>query len=527
MSGLEGSPVTDCDYIVAGGGTAGCVIASRLSEDPGTRVLLLEAGSAELVPAMMVPDAWPGLVGSAADWGGVTTPQADAGPLPYPRGRGLGGSGAINAMAHVRGHRAVYDAWAAGGAAGWGYADLLAYFKRSEHAEGRDPALRGTGGPVRVAPVPETGRHPAAAAFAEALCALGCPVTGDLSGSRQEGVAWPDLAIWEARRVSPADAYLLPAVSRPNLTVLGGCLVTRLLIRGGRCAGAAYLRDGVPRQARASAEVIVCAGAVGSPQLLMLSGIGPAEHLRGAGIDPVADLPGTGANLQDHPVAMACYASAVALPRSRHNHGETYSALSSPLAGAWPDLHVFPILLPVAPPGLQAPARGFALVAAAVAPDSRGTVRLASASPLDAPLIDPGLLREPRDIERLETGLAMIRQAAAGAAFARLGVTEAHPGPGVRAGELRAWIRRTVSSYYHPAGTCRIGPGTDQGAVVDPELRVHGITGLRVADASVMPLVPNAHPNATVLAIAERAADLIAGWCFPGYTSAPGRTSGH
>jgi choline dehydrogenase len=518
MSGLEGSPVTDYDYIVAGGGTAGCVLAARLSEDPGTRVLLLEAGSAELVPAMMVPDAWPDLVGSAADWSGTTTPQADAGPLPYPRGRGLGGSGAINAMAHVRGHQAVYDAWAVGGAAGWAYADLLPYFKRSEHAEGRDPALRGTGGPVRVAPVPETSRHPAAVALAEALCALGCPVTGDLSGRQQEGVAWPDLAIWEGRRVSPADAYLLSAMSRPNLTVLDGCLVTRLLIGGGRCAGAEYLRDGVQQQARASAEVIVCAGAVGSPQLLMLSGIGPAEHLRGVGIDPVADLPGTGANLQDHPVAMACYASAVPLPRSKYNHGETYSALSSPLAGAWPDLHVFPILLPVAPPGLQAPAGGFALVASAVAPDSRGSVRLASASPLGAPLIDPGLLRDPGDIERLETGLAMIRRAAAGTAFARLGVTEAHPGPGVRAsGELRAWIRRTVSSYYHPAGTCRIGPGTDLGAVIDPELRVHGIAGLRVADASVIPVIPNAHPHATVLAIAERAAGLIAGHRCPGH----------
>ncbi|MGH3292403.1 MAG: GMC family oxidoreductase [Trebonia sp.] len=519
--------MTAYDYIVAGGGTAGCVLAARLSEDPEAMVLLLEAGGAELVPAMMVPDAWPDLVGSAADWGGTTTPQADAGPLPYPRGRGLGGSGAINAMAHVRGHASVYDAWAAGGAPGVGYADLLPYFKRSEHAEGRDPVLRGAGGPVRVGPVPETSRHPAAVALAEALCALGCPVTGDLSGRRQEGVAWPDLAIAGGRRVSPADAYLLPAMSRPNLTVLGGCLVTRLLIRDGRCTGAEYLRDGVQQQARASAEVIVCAGVVGSPQLLMLSGIGPADHLRGTGIDPVADLPGTGANLQDHPVAMASYASAVALPRSRYNHGETYSALSSPLAGAWPDLHVFPILLPVAPPGLQAPAGGFALVASAVAPDSRGSVRLASASPLDAPLIDPGLLREPGDLERLETGLAMIRRAAAGAAFSRLGVSEAHPGPGTRSGELRAWIRRTVSSYYHPAGTCRIGPGTDPGAVVDPELRVHGITGLRVADASVTPVIPNAHPNATVLAIAERAAGLIAGRRFPSPAPAQAAVRGH
>jgi choline dehydrogenase len=224
---------------------------------------------------------------------------------------------------------------------------------------------------------------------------------------------------------------------------------------------------------------------------------------------------------------MASYASAVRLPRSKYNHGETYSALSSPLAGAWPDLHVFPILLPVAPPGLQAPAGGFALVASAVAPDSRGSVRLASADPLGAPLVDPGLLREPRDIERLEAGLSMIRQAAAGAAFARFGVTEAHPGPEVRGADVWAWIRRTVSSYYHPAGTCRIGPGTDQDAVTDPELRVHGISGLRVADASVMPLVPNAHPNATVLAIAERAAGLIAGRRSPSHAPAPAVSRGH
>jgi choline dehydrogenase len=510
MNGQERNLVTDYDYVIAGGGTAGCVLAARLSQDPGSRVLLLEAGSAEIFPGMTVPGAWPALVGSAADWGGTTVAQADAGPLPYPRGRGLGGSGAINAMAHMRGHRAVYDAWEAGGAVGWGHAGLLPYFKRSETAPGRDPGLRGTCGPVRVAPVRRTGRHPAADLFATALTTPWHPASDDLSGADQEGVAWPDLAIAEGRRVSPADAYLLPALGRPNLTVQAGALVTRLTVRGGRCAGVEYTRAGNAERANTAAEVIVCAGAVGSPQLLMLSGIGPAGHVRGLGISAEADLPGVGGNLQDHPVAMACYVPPAPLPASRHNHGETYAALSSPLAAGWPDLHLFPVLLPVTPPGHPARA-GFALVAAVMAPDSRGTVRLASADPRAPPLADPGFLREAADTARLEAGLTIIGDAVR-VPFASRGIAETCPGPGIRdRGDLRAWIRRTVSSYYHPAGTCAIGPRPDDGAVVDAELRVHGIDGLRVADASVMPLIPNAPLHATVLAVAERAADLIAG----------------
>ena len=503
----ECNPVTEYDHIVVGGGTAGCVVAARLTQDAGTRVLVLEAGSSERTQAMIVPDAWPQLLGTSADWAGVTTGQAEAGPVAYPRGRALGGSGAINAMAHVRGHRAVYDGWAA---VGWGFADLLPYFRRSEHAAGRDPALRGTEGPVRVAPVPEAGRHPVARAFAEALGQIGCPVTEDLSGPRQEGAAWVDLAIDGGQRVSPADAYLRPVLDRPNLTVEAGCLVTRLHVTRGRCAGVSYVRDGAPAQAQASGEVIVCAGAVGSPQLLMLSGIGPAGPLRALGIDPVADIAEVGENLQDHPIVKASYAASSPLPRSKYNHGEMYAALRSPLAGAYPDLHLFPILLPIAPAGCQPPAAGHVLVASAMTPDSRGSVKLASPDPREAPLVDPGFLRDGRDLDRLEAGLLMIRQAAASAAFSRAQTAEVWPGTDVRTrAGLRDFIRRTVDSYHHPVGTCRMGP--DAGAVVDTELRVRGITGLRVADASVMPAIPNAHPAATVLAIAERAADLIGG----------------
>jgi choline dehydrogenase len=504
--------VTEFDYIIIGAGTAGCVLAARLSEDPGTGVLLLEAGSPARTRAMTVPDAWPELLGTAADWADLTTAQADAGPVAYPRGRALGGSGAINAMAHLRGHQAVYDSWAAAGAPGWGYADLLPYFRRSEHTGGRDPALRGTTGPVRVAPVPEPARHPVAAAFAAALTAAGCPATEDLSGPRQEGVAWADLAIAGGQRVSPAGAYLTPARHRPNLAVQAGCLVTRLQVQQGRCTGVSYLRDGTPAQARTGGEVIVCAGAIGSPQLLLLSGLGPAGQLRVLGISPVADLPGTGENLQDHPIALACYASRSALPRSRHNHGEVYAAVRSELAGAYPDLHLFPILLPAAPAGRQPPAAGYALVAAAVAPDSRGQVRLATADPQAAPVINPGFLHDQRDLDRLEAGLAIIRQATATAAFDPVRAAEAWPGPDVRTrAGLRDYIRGTVGSYYHPAGTCRMGPDADAGAVVDLQLRVRGITGLRVADASVIPVIPNAPLNATVLAIAEKAARLIGG----------------
>ena len=496
------------DYVGAGGGTAGCVVAARLSEDPAASVLLLEAGSAERTRAMTVPNAWPENEGSAADWAYMTTGQADAGPVAYPRGRALGGSGAINAMTHLRGHRGGYDEWAAGGAPGWGFAELLPYFRRTERADGRDPALRGTDGPVRVAPVPEEDRHPVARALAAALHGAGCPVTDDLSGATQEGVAWVDLAIHAGERVSPADAYLRPVTGRPNLIVAAGCLVTRLDVRRGRCTGVSYIRDGQPARAQASAEVILCAGAVGSPQLLMLSGIGPAALLRELGIEPVADVAGVGQNLQDHPLVLVSYATSAPLPPSFYNHGEIYAALRSGLAGNWPDLHLFPILLPLAPAGCQPPPAGYALVAAVVAPDSRGSVRLASADPQAPPLIDPGFLREERDLDRMAEGVALVRRAGAGPEFARVREAEVWPGPGVRTDAgLRAFIRRAVGSYYHPAGTCRMGTGA--GAVVDPDLRVHGVAGLRVADASVMPTIPNANTNATVLAIGERAADLI------------------
>jgi choline dehydrogenase len=501
--------VQEYDYIVVGAGTAGCVLAARLSQDPAAQVLLLEAGSAARTRAMTVPNAWPENLDSAANWGDTTTAQAEAGPVVYPRGRALGGSSAINAMAHVRGHRAIYDGWVAGGAIGWGFADLLPYFRRSETAADRDPMLRGTAGPIRVAPAVDT--HPVAQAFVAGLLAAGYPDTDDLSGERQEGVGWPDLAIADGERVSAADGYLRPALGRPNLTVRTDCLVTRLELHGDRCTGVSYVRDGHQGTARTSGEVIVSSGAIGTPQLLMVSGVGPARQLRAVGIEPVADLPQVGENLQDHPIAITSYSPASPLPASRYNHGEACAAVRSALAGNHPDLHLLPILLPLAPAGYKlVPAGGYALVASVVAPSSRGRIRLATADARHPPLIDPGFLRDSKDLDRLEAGLLVIREAAAGPAFDQVRQAEVWPGPDVRTGaDIRGYLRRTVSSYYHPAGTCRMG--SDGASVVDCELRVRGLTGLRVADASVLPTIPNAHPNATVLAVAERAAELIIG----------------
>ncbi|MGW4518208.1 GMC family oxidoreductase [Streptomyces sp. NPDC004393] len=492
------------DYVVVGAGSAGCVLAARLSEDPQNRVLLLEAGPADGPDTMAVPPAWLTLIGSEVDWGDTTVPQpaADGVARPYPRGKVLGGTSSINAMAFIRGHRTNYDEWAAVGADGWSYQDLLPFFKRTETTKGRDPAYRGTDGPMRAAPVSDA--NPLAHAYLQAAERLGYHHSDDLNGADQDGTCWWDLTIVDGTRQSAADGYLRPALNRPNLTVLTDALVHRLIVADDRCAGVEYSVGDEVRQVHPQRETILSAGSIGSAQLLLLSGIGPADHLHAVGVDVVADLPGVGANLQDHPWAGVTYAAARPVPPARNNHADLIAAVRSNPDLAAPDIQLIFSDVPYHPPTMPGPASGYTILFAALRPHSRGSIRLAGPDHTTAPLIDPNLLDDDRDLVTMLTALAMARELGDSPALAEWRDEEALPGPDVHdERELREYLRHATGPYWHSVGTCRIG--TDPAAVVDLQLRVHGIHGLRVVDASVMPSIPGANTNATVLAIAERA----------------------
>jgi choline dehydrogenase len=526
--------VTDVyDYVIVGGGSAGCVLAARLGAHAS--VLLLEAGTdpsdADLV---RIPAGMSRLFKTRYDWNYSTVPQNSAAgrEVYWPRGRALGGSSAINAMIYIRGNRLDYDTWRDRyGCKGWGYSDMLPYFRRAEdNARGEGP-YHGAGGPLPVCDVPHHSPQPKA--FVAAATERGLVKNPDFNAESQDGVGFYQVTQRGGARASAADAYLS---QRPaKLTVRTSALATGVVIEGGRAAGVSYLWNGSEHTTRAEGEVILAAGAVNTPQLLMLSGIGPADDLRDAGVFVVVDNPGVGSNLIDHPAVplvwdtprvrgIAEHASNPGLLRWQLTHrGPLTSNLAE--AGGFarsnaglpaPDLQWHVIPAPYLNEGLTDPVRrGMTALVTLVDIHSRGRIRLASRDPRHRPLIDPCYLSDDRDLQALVAGVRMTRDIASARPMTKICTAELSASSSTRASyaDIYEFIRRSVTTLYHPVGTCAMGGERQRGrpSVVDNELRVRGISGLRVVDASIMPTVPRGNTNAPVIAIAERAADLIAG----------------
>jgi choline dehydrogenase-like flavoprotein len=523
------------DYVIVGAGSAGCVLAARLSEDPAARVLLIEAGRRDRHPNIKIPAAFAKQFRTGLDWDFATEPEpgCEGRSLYVPRGKSVGGSGSMNAMLYVRGHPLDYEGWEAAGATGWGWEDIRPYFLKAEDNARGASEHHAVGGPLRVederSPRPLTGR------FLAACEEAGIPRIDDYNGPEQDGAALAQVTQKGGRRWSVADAYLRPALKRPNLDLMTGAQVLGIEMREGRAVGVRHTRRGRGSAvAAAGTEVILAAGSIASPQLLMLSGVGPAAHLAGHGIAVVADLPGVGRNLQDHPYLSSIWdvpgGGSLADAESPRRLLEYALRRTGPLTSSVAEAFAFVRSRPgLARPDIQfhfAPAyfarNGFeeydghavTLGPVLLSPRSRGSVTLRSADPVAKPRILTNSLTEPEDIAALLAGTRLARKIAAADPLAEVLGRELRPGPDVVTDQdLEDDLRRRVELLYHPVGTCRMGD--DEEAVVDPHLRVRGVEGLRVIDASVMPTIPGGNTNAPTIAVAERGADLVGGAAVP------------
>jgi choline dehydrogenase len=522
------------DYIIVGAGSAGCVLAHRLTASGEHRVLLLEAGGRDSNPWIHIPLGYGKTMFDAeANWMFETEPEPhlQGRRIKVPRGRVLGGSSSINGLIYLRGQREDYDDWSAQGNPGWSYADCLAYFKRAEdQARGADE-WHGTGGPLSVSDIKD--RHPLADSFIAAGKAIGIAANPDFNGATQEGVGYYQGTARNGRRCSAAVAYLRPALKRPNLTVVTHALASRVVMEQGRATGVVYRVDGSERQASARREVVVCAGAIQSPQLLQLSGIGPGALLARHGIGVVRDAPGVGRNLHDHlqarfvwectePITvnddlMSLWRKLMIGARYAFNRSgplSWYAGLAGGFARTRPELDrpdvqlfFYPYSTDRTDPSLH-PFSGFTMSVCKLRPESRGSIEIKSNDPAAAPAIQPNLLEREADVATMLDGMKLVRRLAQTSELARWIRLERDPGLGVATDtQLVDFLRNKGFTVYHPVGTCRMGRDAD--AVVDHELRVHGVDGLRVVDASVMPMVTSGNTNAPVIMIAEKAADMI------------------
>jgi choline dehydrogenase len=495
------------DYVTVGAGSAGCVLAARLTETDAS-VLLVEAGPPDTDPNIWTPAGWPALWGTERDYGFETEPQTHANgrKLYWPRGRTLGGSSALNGMVYARGDRSDFDGWAAQGCDGWDYASVLPYFRKSEDYEGGSNEFHGAGGPLRVSRIRHP--HPFCATAVQAAVDAGFPLNRDFNGASPLGVGFADLTVKDGRRHSTAAAFLSLAVNRPNLEVVTGLQVTRLTFDGARCSGIEYRSGGALHRVTAEREVIVASGVIGSPHLLMLSGVGDESELRAVGIDTVHHLPGVGKNLHDHLLCSVIYESSREIPPPQNNLLEAQLFWKSDARQSGPDLQPLFFHVPYYAPGLGGPANAWTLAAGIVRPTSRGALKLQSNDASVAPRLDPNILATDADLLAMEDAVRICIDIGMQPALSGWRKAEIYPGPAARnRNALREFIRRSAVTYHHQVGTCKMGTGGD--AVVDPQLRVHGIEGLRVVDASIMPTVTSANTNAPTIMIAEKAADMI------------------